>query len=190
VIALAANVAEQADLLSIFVLYFACTGFVMLLMFFRIRFLKILLYLSKRVTTACGWEHTCAGSLKRLSEQVKHMSTRSLVFFAKKDALATLNKAVLYVRENEDSSWIRMVHVYDDKTKIPPKLIDNVRLLDCMYPKMRMDVVFVQGQFGPLIIEQLSQHLGISKNRMFIACPNEESPHNVSKLGGVRVITH
>ncbi len=74
-----------------------------------------------------------------------------MIFFAREGDLRTLNKAVQYassisftsryILENELSSKLKIVHVYESRDKIPPALADNVAILDEMYPKIRIDLV-------------------------------------------------
>jgi hypothetical protein len=55
----------------------------------------------------------------------------------REDNIAVLNKAVLYIRDNEQTNWIVIVHIYKNHEEIPPKLEQNVRILDEAYPKFR-----------------------------------------------------
>jgi hypothetical protein len=96
---------------------------------------------------------------------------------------------VLYVRDNEQTQILKIVHVYEDETKIPRDIEENVKILDECYPKMRIDFVGVKGAFTPEIINYVSKTLAVPKNLMFIACPGRGFPHNIATLGGVRVIT-
>jgi hypothetical protein len=64
-----------------------------------------------------------------------------MIFFAKTDNLEILNKAVLYVRDNELTNCFRVVHVYESEEKIPPHMSEYVNVLDKMYPKIKIDLV-------------------------------------------------
>jgi len=83
-----------------------------------------------------------------------------------------------------------MVHVYKHKDQIPSKLEEHVRLLEQAWPKFRIDLIVVQGEFGPNLIDQLSYRLGVPKNFMFITTPSEKFSHKISDLGGLRLVTH
>lgn len=48
-----------------------------------------------------------------------------MVFFAREGDLRTLNKAVQYVLDNELTRKLKVVHVYEELDKIPPKLQEN-----------------------------------------------------------------
>src|SRR5690348_9657035 len=101
-----------------------------------------------------------------------------MVFFTKTDRLDVLGKAAGYVRENELSSWLKVVHIYKTEEDIPKDLELHVHMLDKMFPKMREDLVLVQGEFSPEMTNALSEVLNVPKNYMFIACPGHRFPHN------------
>lgn len=63
-------------------------------------------------------------------------------------------------------------------------------ILDELYPKMTIDIIFVDEPFGPESVHHLSEELGIPKNYMFMTCPSDKFNHTVGHLGGVRVIQH
>jgi hypothetical protein len=92
------------------------------------------------------------------------------------------------VLDNEHTRTLMVVHVYDDETQIPPKLADQLRTLDEIFPEIRIDFIAVKGRFGPELIGKLSQRLNVPRNYMFIGCPGDRFPHNLADLGGVRLI--
>jgi hypothetical protein len=65
---------------------------------------------------------------------------------------------------------------------------ENLRVIDRLYPELRIDFVAVKGDFGPPLIESLAAHLGVPENYMFIGTPGDRFPHRSSALGGVRLI--
>jgi len=94
----------------------------------------------------------------------------------------------LYVRGNEQTKWLKVVHIYQDRAEIPHNLADDLRGIDRLYPELRSALITVQGKFGPELIERLSRNLNVPKNYMFIGCPGDRFPHNIAELGGVRLI--
>lgn len=181
-------------------------------------------------------------------------SDSPVVFFAKHADLVLLNKAVLYVRDNEQSTRVVFVHATDtaggasgsgkaalrgdgpeDTAGTPTAaaastssagsaaaaaaaaaaasataggrptisaaspeggdtdsvaaLTHMVRVLDLMYPKIRLDLLVVDHMaFGPGLVRWLEGTLGMRSNSMFIACPDEDFPHTLGSLGGIRVV--
>ena len=82
-----------------------------------------------------------------------------MVFFTDGDDLVTLNQAALYVLDNEQTSRLKVVHVYDQEHRIPPDLAGHLRVVDHLYPQLRIDFVAVKGTFGPELVEALSRRL-------------------------------
>ncbi|CAI5741295.1 unnamed protein product [Peronospora destructor] len=97
----------------------------------------------------------------------------------------------MYVRRNEQTHTLRIVHVFEDEEANAPVLAsfrEMAALFDSMYPKIRVDFVSVHGEFGPAIIEWLSRTMNVPRNMMFITQPDLISAERVSSVG-VRVIT-
>lgn len=183
VIGFIGNLLMNIDVFKYFLIYFVCTLVVIVIMFLRVTLLKILLYFCKRIVKNSKVQNYIARQIQKVNET-------KMIFFAKSDSIAALNKAVLYVRDNEQTNWLLIVHVYQEREGIPSRLAENVKLLDEAYPKMRIDLVLVRGEFGPDMIEKLVAKLSVPKNFMFITCPGETFNHKVADLGGVRLVTH
>jgi amino acid transporter len=92
-----------------------------------------------------------AASISGLVSRVQHES--SVVYFTKSGNLCRLNKALLYVKRNEDTNHCRIVHIWEDPSSVPRHLVHIGQLLDAMYPSVRVDTVFVKGKFGPVLID-------------------------------------
>jgi len=177
------NLINNFDVFKVFLFYFLATLLVIVIMFLRVTLLKILLYFCKKLIKSTKVQDAVA-------LQIQLINDTKMVFFAKSDSIAAINKAILYVLQNEQTNWLQIVHVYQQREQIPARLADNVKLLDEAYPKMRIDLVLVRGDFGPTMIERLQQKLRVPKNFMFITCPGETFTHKVADLGGVRLVTH
>jgi len=176
------NVIYDLNLLKYFALYFSITVIIVMLMFVRIRLLKVILYfLSKNSFFKKHFQNWIQMEIKKIWGQ-------QLVYFTKNDDISILNKAVLYARDNELTNWMKVVHVYTDNP--PPQLAQDVKTLDRVYPKTRIDLVLVKGEFNPQLVDSLSQIIGVPKNFMFISSPGEKFPHDLADFGGIRLITH
>jgi len=138
--------------------------------------------LVERLTAASNWVHSF------ILREIERVNERPMVYFTKGDDLVTLNRAALYVLDNEQTSRLQVVHVYDEEREIPPDLADHLRVVDHLYPQLRVDFVAVRGSFGPELVEALSRRLGVPKNYMFIGTPGDRFPHRIEDLGGVRVV--
>ena len=113
-----------------------------------------------------------------------------ILFFCKKLDLPTINKAILYVRTNEQTSTLRIVHVHSgDEGTMEKNFAQIVAMFDRIYPKLKIDFVSIHGSFTPELIEWISLNCNVAKNMMFIKQPDHYFAHTIAKLGGVRVIT-
>ncbi len=185
-VGLVGNVVLDPITLEIFEGYFAATVAVVAVMFLRLEILKVGLFVSRalveRLTTASSWVHAA------ILREMERINERPMVYFTKGDNMATLNQAALYVLDNEQTSRLKVVHVYDQEHRIPPDLAGHLRVVDHLYPQLRIDFVAVKGTFGPEQVEALSRRLGVPKNYMFIGTPGDRFPHRIEDLGGVRVV--
>jgi amino acid transporter len=183
---LAGNILLDPITLEIFEGYFAATVAVVAVMFLRLQILKIGLYVSRalveRLGAASGWMHAA------ILREIERVNEKAMVYFSKGDDLVTLNQAALYVLGNEQTSRLKVVYVYGDEDEIPPHLAGHLKLVDRLYPQLRIDFLAVKGKFGPKLVEALSRYLRVPKNHMFIGTPGDRFPHGIADLGGVRVV--
>eukprot|EP00762_Andalucia_godoyi_P005020 ANDGO_01434.mRNA.1 hypothetical protein DICPUDRAFT_55909 len=209
-IALSVNVWQNPDWVYYFALYFFVTLLILFAMFQRVRLVKFFMYFSSlflRFLRKRGCLKVRDGEdaselemrwKKRVGRYMKKLTDQRIVFFTRQGRLPSLNKAVLYVRENEQSHHIIICHMYtgDENEVANKKQLDRIRrsisVLDECYPKLRIDLLFVKARFSPENVERLSRSLNIPKNFMFIACPSDKSLEEIriADFGGVRMITH
>jgi hypothetical protein len=173
--------------IRVFVVYFGVSVLVVGLTFQRTRILRAVL-----ATTQGLAERTMA-----LNERIRtwvlgridDVNRQVVVFFTKGDHIANLNRAALYVLQNEQTKRLKVIHVYEREEEIMvDHLAKQLRTLDEVYPELRIDLILVQGSFSPELIERLSRRMGVPKNYMFIGTPGDRFPHNIAELGGVRLI--
>lgn len=181
--ALVGNIVLNLDVLKYFSIYFSATMTVVFLMIGRVTILRMMYFFFRKV-------RCCGPALPFLKRKVEEIRDIQVVFFTHKGELATLNKAIMYVRDNESTNKITVVHAYEDFKVIPENLKQNVEILDQMYPKIRIDLIIVRAKFTPAFTDYIAQKFKIPKNLMFMACPSNEFPHNIGEFGGIRLITH
>jgi len=140
----------------------------------------------------CGDQASRSAADRALAQKIKgkvdEINSRGVVYFTRGDNAERLNRAALYVLENEQTNILKVVHVYKDEAEIPKDLVKVLRDIDHLYPHLRIDFITVKGTFGPELIERLSQRLRVPKNYMFIGTPGGGFPHRIATLGGVRLI--
>jgi amino acid transporter len=136
-------------------------------------------------------EWRIVGWLRRFVErQYREFKATTLVILIRTPDLVRMNKMVLYVRENEPAERVRFVHI-SESDDVDPLFAKNAKLLDSMYPRLRIDFVAITGvPFSPAAVELMSQELGIPRHCMFMASPHRGSAFHFSDLQGVRIITH
>ncbi|CAE7683559.1 kdelr1 [Symbiodinium necroappetens] len=72
-----------------------------------------------------------------------------------------------------------------------PVRVENARyvqILDCVYPRLRVDCILVKGEFSPAMVNYVSKRINVKVNCMFINCPKHDFKHPLDRMGGVRVI--
>ena len=183
---LVGNFFLNVDGARIFLMYYAITFGIVLLILMRTSILKFLLNaIQHSVGLLPGTKQSLSKILQKL---VDHINSLQTVYYTKGDNLSTLNRAAQYVLLNEQSKRLKIVHVYSEKDKIPPSIWYQARVIDEIYPNLRIDLVLVRGTFSPELVDALSKKFGIQKNQMFIGTPGNNFPHKIESLGGVRVV--
>lgn len=183
---LVGNILLDPASVRIFFEYYAFVAGVVVVMFLRIQILKLILVISKAVVEKIQKTNDLLHS--KVAQAIDLINSRTVIFFTKGDDPANLNQAALYVMKNEQTKWLKVVHVYEHEDDIPLDLAQHLKTIDRLYPSLKIDFVAVQGVFCPELIEQLSKRLGVPKNYMFIGTPGDRFPHEIEALGGVRLI--
>ncbi len=164
--------------ISVFMPYFLITiGFIMI-MLNRIVILRAILKMVKHINTSI---------IRTINDIVK----QEFVFFTKGDNIASLNRVMLYIKENEHTKKIKIVHVHKKEENDSPVLIklrEDIKFLDREYPDIDIDFVELNGTFGPKLIKELSKKWDIPVNFMFIGSLSHKFPYRIEELGGVRLI--
>jgi amino acid transporter len=185
-VGLVGNVLLDPAYVRVFSVYFVGAVAIVGAMFLRVQLLKLVLAVSRAIVEKVK---TLNESLRGVVlAKIEDINSRRVVYFTKDCDPAELNRAALYVLENEPTNHMQVVHVYEDEKKIPGGLARQLSAIDHLYPRLRIDFLAVKGVFGPEIIEILSRRLAVPKNYMFIGTPGDHFPHRIEQLGGVRLI--
>ena len=128
----------------------------------------------------------------RLNNLINTINSQQFVYFAKRDNIAVLNKVMLYIKNNEDTKNLKIVHVFDPAEKDENAFIKEfkkfVEIMNEEYPEIGVTGEIVEGVFGPELIKKLGKQWRIPINFMFIASPGDHFPYRIEELGGVRLI--
>merc|ERR1712137_1346186 len=117
------NILLDLDILAYFSIYFL----LVMIMFSRVFFLKLVLYFARSLPGM-------GRLVPKLEAYARSFKDQKVIYFAKTDDPAVLNKAILYIRDNEQSNYIDIVHVYNIEQGPAPRLAEYVALLDKVYP--------------------------------------------------------
>jgi amino acid transporter len=185
-VGLVGNIVASPGTVGVFAAYFGITAGVVAIMFLRLEILKLTLVVSRTVVDHTLTVH--AWLRATILRKVEEINSLAVVYFTRGDPLEVLNRAALYVLQNEQTNRMKVVYVYEREEEIPGDLAQQLATIDRLYPNLRIDFVAVRGVFGPQLIEGLSRKLGVPKNLMFIGTPGDRFPHRIEELGGVRLI--
>lgn len=182
VVALVSALVGNSRTIPIFFLYLSVLVVLMLCYLYRLGLLRML---GKLVgLTRCN---SVSAYIASKVDTIRNQS--SCVYFSKTANLCRLNKALRYVRCNENANHIRIAHLYESEEDIPRHLIQYAQLLDAIYPMIKVDLVFVRASFGAPAIDFLSKEWNVPPNLMFMTCPASQEPgKRIEDLRGVRVI--
>jgi hypothetical protein len=186
------NIIFDISIVEYFAIYFSVTILVIYIMFTRVRIFKFMVFflndVAKNPNYVGRWVNKYL--LPWSKQKAREIKNQPMAFFAKTDELSVMNKAILYVMENEITDNLKIVHVYESEEGIPPLLESHVSTLDETYPKLQIDLILIQGKFTPTLVNNFSDRLNIPKNLIFITCPSSQFMFKINEFGGIRVITH
>ncbi|MEJ2640362.1 MAG: APC family permease [Desulfosarcinaceae bacterium] len=172
--------------LAVFLEYFAFALLVVSVMLGRIIILQACLYIVRSILKYFIGQMTSISRMLR--DKIDEINSQQVVFFTRGDNLANLNKAILYVQQNEHTNRLKIVTIIAENGEVAPNLQRDLGMLDETYPNIDIELVVQVGQFGPEMVEALSKKWGIPTNLMFIGSPGTHFLYGLAELGGVRLI--
>lgn len=186
VIALYGTIVANPPYLVTFLSYFVPSILAIIAMMNR---KDILLFIAKTLKSLEGKyrKHTIKGE-RSLYQTITKMTKQQFVFFSKGDDIATLNKVMMYLHENEVTNKIKIVSILKEHQDPDPQFLNDFDALDRAYPEVDMEYIVEIGEFTPEKVDELSKRWNIPKNFMFISAPGEKFTHRVEDLGGVRLV--
>lgn len=177
---------DDPNNLSIFLVYFIPALVFIMIMLNRTFLLKLLLYLVQNIFKPI--RKFFLRLHKGIDRLIDEINSQEFVFFTKGKDIASMNKAMLYIRDNEHTKKVKIVKVLKPGQKPSEELIRYIQILDEEYPEIKIEFTPVEGDFGPELIKELSEKWKIPINFMFIGSPDEKFSYRLEELGGVRLI--
>ncbi len=177
------NVIIDYRFLLYFTIYFIPAVLLVLLMYSRIAILKAVLNLiNEAFERLFVWRST-------VIDKITDITNIRMVLFIRGGRLYRMAKAFEYIAQNELSQKITVVHLYSVfNQEEEDQIAESLRVMEELYPDLKIDYVAKHGHFGPAAVEEISQELRTPKNNIFIGAPEEKHRFSVEDLGGVRVI--
>lgn len=186
VIGLVGNVIIDFHYLLMFMDYFIPALILISIMLGRVTILNAFLFLARSILMFLIRGMTIISQGVR--NRIQKINSQQVVFFTRGDNISNLNKAMLYVRQNEHTNKIKVVTVVPQVKDISPNLAKDLKILNEIYPEIEIEFVPLTGSFGPDLIQQLSEQWHIPPNLMFIGSPGDHLIYGLADLGGVRLI--
>jgi hypothetical protein len=181
------NLVLNPESAFIFFAYYAVTLGLVLFLLTRTSLLRFILIALNEST-----ESLKSSKMSQFNDYIVHLISKlnsfPVVYFSRGDNLASLNEAVQYVIKNEQTHHLTICHIYKEMNEIPESLARQIKIVDQLYPKLKVDLILIKGVFGQDLIDSIAEHLNVAKNRMFIGSPSGKFPHRIDDLGGVRLI--
>ncbi|TDH70896.1 hypothetical protein CCR75_008553 [Bremia lactucae] len=196
-IAFLGNLLGDPTILTYFSLYFIAVLSLVYIMFERTFLLRICLYCMRQLCPSQRNDtdnetyslRTGARGGQTIARVIREINEPAVFFFCKTANLNIINKAILYVRNNEQTRTLYFVHCHPRGTAVPEGFKETVSMFDHVYLKIKLNFLSVEGPFGPAMVEWISRKYSQPKNLMFIKQPDHDFAHTIASLGGVRVIT-
>ncbi len=185
-IALYGNVKMNPEYLVMFLQYFIPAMLLIYAFLNRNHIMQFVLDILKNISDRL---HKLALlSRLKINKFINKLHESEFVFYSKADDIATLNKVMIYVQENEITRSLKIVTILKEHQQVPDQFLRDFEVLDRVYKDINMEYITIVGTFGPDLIDQLSIKWKIPKNFMFISSPGEKFSYRVEELGGVRLI--
>lgn len=125
---------------------------------------------------------------KKILSVISDINSQEFVYFTKDDDVETLNKVMLYIQKNEHTKKLKVVTATKNGNEITDQFRNDINVVDREYPKIKIDFIELDDNFGPKLINRLSKEWKIPVNFMFIGSPGDRFPYKIEELGGVRLI--
>jgi len=125
---------------------------------------------------------------KNILSVIEDINSQEFIYFTKDDDVATLNKVLLYIQNNEHTKILKVVTAVKNGVEITAQFRNDIDVVDREYPAIKIEFIELDEEFSPELIYKLSKEWKIPINFMFIGSPGDRFPYKVEELGGVRLI--
>lgn len=175
IIAIIGNTILNPAYFGVFLQYFIPTILVVTIMLNRTSLLKLILKIIKYFLTPI--QSLLTKSNDEILKLIDLINSQEFVYFTKDDDVATLNRVMLYIQNNEHTKKLKIVATYKKGESAAPQLLSDLDVLDREYPNIKIEFIQIQADFGPKLINELSKKWRIPVNFMFIGSPGNRFPY-------------
>lgn len=186
IIAIYGNITLNPKYLVVFLQYFIPSIIIITILLNRMAVLKYLLVIIKSVFD------TVTNQVRKIEyfigKKISKLSHQHFIYFSKADDISLLNKVIQYVQANEITQTLKIVTVVSENKVVTDSYMRDFETLDRAYPEIDLEFIQIVGEFGPALINELSDKWKIPTNFMFISSPSYRFSYKVSELNGVRLI--
>jgi amino acid transporter len=186
IIALYGNIKLHPEYLVVFLQYFVPSILIILLLLNRKELLKMTLVVIESFFETLT--EIVNISKVKVNQLMQRLTNQQFVYFSKADSIASLNKVMIYVQENEMTNQLKIVTILKENEKTSSEFLKDLQVLNRAYPDINIEFIELKGEFTPVLIKKLSKDWNIPINFMFIASPGDKFPYKIAELGGVRLI--
>jgi amino acid transporter len=166
-----------------FSVYFVPAALVVSIMYARIPILKtVLVLINELFERIFLWRSA-------IIDSITDITNIRIVLFIRGGRLSRLAKAFEYIKRNEASTHVYVIHLVTEPNPEEEETIrKSLNVLGELYPDLQVEYQSRYGKFSPDMVDALSSELRVPKNMMFIGAPEAKHGFSVQDLGGVRVI--
>ena len=169
--------------LGYFAIYFVPAAMGGLLMYFRIRLLRVILNLIDRLLG-----HISQWRLG-VHEKIEDFRKVRVVVFVGWGTLSRMIAAFEYIKRNEDCLNILVFRFFTEANPEDDlRLNRNLGIIRELFPTMTIEYMARKAPFSPETVDALSTQLDVPKNMMFMGSLTHTQDFSLQDLGGVRVI--
>lgn len=186
IIAIVGNTILNPAYFGVFLQYFIPTILLVTIMLNRTFLLKLILKIIKYFLSPI--QSALTKSNDEILKIIDTINSQEFVYFTKDDDVATLNRVMLYIQNNEHTKKLKIVAAFKNEETATPQFLADLDVLDREYPNIKIEFIGIQAEFGPDLINELSEKWKIPVNFMFIGSPGNRFPYKIEQLGGVRLI--
>ncbi len=177
------NVVIDYNNLFYFLHYFIPTALVIVAMSLRIPLLKGVLQMLNEGAAELFRLRT------KITDRILALTSQRMILFMRHSGLAGLHTALEYILKNETSRSVIVVHLFRDPSESEAQgLHDNLKVMQEIFPDLKIELVTREAHFTPEVIEAISEEFGVAKNNILIGAPEKKHHFSIQDLGGVRVI--